>query len=73
MANYHISHGDLKANNIIVSNDGKIRFIDLDGVTILSPKKKWTELHNRDQKRFLKNWSPDSAAYQIFKKIITPT
>lgn len=73
MASYHISHGDLKANNIIVSNDGKIRFIDLDGVTIMSPKKKWIELRKRDQKRFLKNWSPDSAAYQIFTEIITPT
>ena len=73
MANYHISHGDLKANNIIVSNDGKIRFIDLDGVTIMSPKKKWIELRQRDQKRFLKNWSPDSAAYQIFTEIINPT
>lgn len=72
MASYHISHGDLKANNIIVSNDGKIRFIDLDGVTIMSPKKKWIELHKRDQKRFLKNWSSDSAAYQIFKDIIPP-
>ena len=72
MASYHISHGDLKANNIIVSNDGKIRFIDLDGVTIMSPKKKWTALWNRDRARFLRNWQTESPTYQIFADTIQP-
>ena len=72
MANYHISHGDLKANNIIVDKENRIRFIDLDGTTILTSPTKWTALWNRDRKRFLKNWSEGSFAHQLFSKTMQP-
>lgn len=72
MASYRISHGDLKANNIIVDTQHKIRFIDLDGTTILSSTKQWKELWKRDRKRFLKNWPADSLPHQIFAETITP-
>ena len=65
MANYHISHGDLKANNIIVDKENRIRFIDLDGTTILTSPTKWTALWNRDRARFLRNWQTESPAHQI--------
>lgn len=70
MATYRISHGDLKANNIIVDNHHNIRFIDLDGTTILSPEKTWTKLWQRDRKRFLRNWPKDSLAHQLFSETI---
>jgi len=44
MVNYRISHGDLKANNIIVDSNHRIRFIDLDGAAILSSPKDWRGL-----------------------------
>ena len=66
MAAYRISHGDLKANNIIVSNDGEIRFIDLDGTTILSQNKRWTTLWEHDRNRFLRNWPHETTAHRIF-------
>jgi tRNA A-37 threonylcarbamoyl transferase component Bud32 len=72
MASYHISHGDLKANNIIVDNDHKIRFIDLDGAAILSSEKTWPELWQRDRERFLRNWSDGSLAHQLFSDSMPP-
>jgi len=72
MTSYRISHGDLKANNIIVDDDHKIRFIDLDGTAILSSEKTWADLWKRDRKRFLKNWSEGSFAHQLFSKTMQP-
>ncbi|MDG0993755.1 MAG: lipopolysaccharide kinase InaA family protein [Akkermansiaceae bacterium] len=72
MTSYRISHGDLKANNIIVDDDHKIRFIDLDGTAILSSEKTWADLWKRDHKRFLKNWSEGSFAHQLFSKTMQP-
>lgn len=72
MATFGISHGDLKANNIIVDADHKIRFIDLDGTTILSSNKDWQKLWERDRKRFLKNWPPGCFTRRLFSEIMTP-
>jgi len=72
MTSYRISHGDLKANNIIVDDDHKIRFIDLDGTAILSSEKTWADLWKRDRKRFLKNLSEGSFAHQLFSKTMQP-
>ena len=72
MVNYRISHGDLKANNIIVDSDHRIRFIDLDGTAILSPPKEWQGLWERDRTRFLRNWPQGSLAHRLFSETITP-
>jgi tRNA A-37 threonylcarbamoyl transferase component Bud32 len=72
MVNYRISHGDLKANNIIVDSDHRIRFIDLDGTAILSPSKDWQGLWQRDRTRFLRNWPEGSLAHRLFSETITP-
>ena len=72
MSANRISHGDLKANNIIVDFDNRIRFIDLDGTAILSPPETWADLWQRDRKRFLKNWPEHSFARQLFSKTIPP-
>lgn len=70
MAAYRISHGDLKANNIIVDTEHRIRFIDLDGTTILSTEKKWVQLWERDRKRLLKNWPEGSLTHRLFSETI---
>jgi tRNA A-37 threonylcarbamoyl transferase component Bud32 len=72
MVNYRISHGDLKANNIIVDSNHRIRFIDLDGAAILSSPKDWRGLWERDRTRFLRNWPEGSLAYRLFSETITP-
>lgn len=72
MATYRISHGDLKANNIIVDTDHRIRFIDLDGAAILSPAKDWPRLWERDRARFLRNWPEGSLTRRLFSETMTP-
>ncbi len=72
MAAYRISHGDLKANNIMVDPNNRIRFIDLDGTAILSPQKTWEDLWQRDRTRFLKNWPKDSYAHGLFSETMPP-
>jgi tRNA A-37 threonylcarbamoyl transferase component Bud32 len=72
MAMFRISHGDLKANNIIVDADNIIRFIDLDGTTLLAPENKWRTLWKRDRARFLRNWTVQHPAHEILSGSIKP-
>ncbi len=70
MAEYHISHGDLKANNIIVAEDDSISFIDLDAVSILTPPGKWKSLQQRDTRIFSGNWDRHPTAATIFATVL---
>ncbi|MFK7911593.1 MAG: lipopolysaccharide kinase InaA family protein [Akkermansiaceae bacterium] len=71
MEAYRISHGDLKANNLIITEDNRIYFIDLDGTHILSSEKRWTKHWQRDRLRFIKNWPESSPARKIFSGVIS--
>jgi len=66
MARYQISHGDLKASNIIIDEQAgdAISFIDLDSARILSTSSSWHSLWNKDRERLLANWkhAPEIAA-----------
>lgn len=53
---HHIYHGDLKATNILVDQQNKIWLIDLDAMQQVS-EHEIQRLHQRDQQRFLRNWS----------------
>lgn len=72
MATYRISHGDLKASNIIVDTKHRVRFIDLDGAAILSARKTWNVLWENDRNRFLRNWPENSPAHQLFSESMQP-
>jgi len=72
MAAYRISHGDLKASNIIVDTKHRVRFIDLDGAAILSARKTWNVLWESDRNRFLRNWPENSPAHQLFSESMQP-
>jgi tRNA A-37 threonylcarbamoyl transferase component Bud32 len=73
MASFRISHGDLKPNNIIVDTNNRVRFIDLDGATLLAPENKWRSLWERDRARFLKNWPTQHPAHEILSGSIKPS
>ena len=60
----NIGHGDMKAQNLLVDEQGFIMLIDLDAMREYSNDKKGAIAHFRDKKRFLKNWSnPELEAY----------
>jgi len=55
MADYRISHGDMKATNFLLKDD-KIFVLDLDTMTRNTSKGKFIEKFGKDLKRFRKNW-----------------
>ncbi len=50
-----ISHGDLKATNILLVGDRPV-LLDLDAMRVHRFTWKWKKAQQRDQKRFMKNW-----------------
>ncbi len=60
-----LTHGDLKASNLMWSN-GKLYFIDLDAAQQHRNPVTWLKGHSKDRKRFLKNWQGDSQLLSIF-------
>lgn len=64
MKRARIVHGDMKATNLLWVND-ELFFIDLDAAERHGPwSLTWTANHNKDKKRFVRNWegSPEVAA-----------
>lgn len=73
MEKYRCVHGDLKANNLILSPDGVVSFIDLDAAEWdLSPSA-FAKHQARDRARFFKNWDGDPAAAEVFRKSFDET
>lgn len=71
MARLRIAHGDLKATNILVDDDDRIAFIDLDATTILTPEKRWPARRDRDIRLFRGNWSHLPRAAGIFADVFS--
>lgn len=61
-----IVHGDMKANNLLVDEDGKLWLIDLDAMRQVKDKK-FNLLHEQDKQRFMANWNGRDVASQINK------
>jgi tRNA A-37 threonylcarbamoyl transferase component Bud32 len=72
MAAHRAVHGDLKANNLLLSDTGEVSFIDLDAALFLVPETRWKSLHAKDRMRFHANWKnkPDVAA--LFRDVFDP-
>lgn len=64
-----ISHGDLKANNLLLTEAG-IALIDLDAMTFHSDQKHFMKYFSKDMERFMRNWVPNKRAYAQFEKLI---
>jgi heptose I phosphotransferase len=63
-----ISHGDLKATNIIISQD-KPWLIDLDGMRQHFSRRRLLKARRRDIKRFMRNWATQPLAQQLFSNL----
>ena len=62
-----ISHGDLKASNIMIENN-KASLIDLDAMQQHSNQKSFQKAYKKDMNRFLKNWEYEPKNRSFFKK-----
>ena len=55
MADYRISHGDMKATNFLLK-DNRLFVLDLDVMTRNTSRRNFTEKFSKDLERFRKNW-----------------
>jgi len=56
MRDYQLSHGDLKASNLMLTDSGQLELIDLDAMQEHRYDWCFQRAFNRDLKRFLRNW-----------------
>jgi tRNA A-37 threonylcarbamoyl transferase component Bud32 len=64
-----ISHGDLKATNILIA-DGKPSIIDLDSMCRHSSDSRFSKAWSRDINRFLQNWENNEYLQGLFKQAL---
>lgn len=69
MSRFRIAHGDLKATNILVDENGRVTFIDLDAVSVLTPENRWSARRERDIRLFRDNWTDIPSASRIFADV----
>ncbi len=65
-----MSHGDLKANNILLTENG-LTLIDLDAMQFHSNDRQFKKAFRRDLKRFIKNWPETSTVHRQFSELVT--
>lgn len=68
MRDAKITHGDMKASNLIWRN-GQLFFIDLDAAAKHRNRVIWSKSHNKDRKRFMKNWADHPDLLELFKEL----
>lgn len=61
----HISHGDLKASNIVMTQDGPV-LLDLDAMCQYRTAARFKKAGKRDLQRFLLNWENNPEVYGMF-------
>jgi tRNA A-37 threonylcarbamoyl transferase component Bud32 len=62
-----ISHGDMKATNIIIDN-GKPSLVDLDAMRSHTSRMCFMRAHRKDIRRFFKNWEAVPQAASLFEE-----
>lgn len=62
MADYQVSHGDLKGTNVLVEQQA-VNFIDLDAAGQHSDSKRWRRAFAKDLRRLQRNWPATSTGY----------
>ena len=66
-----ISHGDLKATNLLW-DEGHLSVIDLDGMRQHGSEQGFARAWRRDRARLLANWPASSALYQWLDRHLIP-
>ncbi len=69
MSRNRITHGDLKATNILVDEHARPHFIDIDASMIHRSKASYLKARQKDEARFQKNWQDTPNALKIFQTI----
>ena len=73
MYEHKITHGDLKANNILVSESLTPYFIDFDGTQQHTKDSSFLKNWEADKRRFLKNWQTSPETAEVFHDVFDKT
>lgn len=65
------THGDMKASNIIVTPEGDLTLIDLDGLKFDKSDKEHKRRREKDMKRFMRNWEGKPELIKAFQEALT--
>lgn len=69
IAKLKMSHGDLKATNILIERDQPV-LLDLDGMKEHKTQRKANQAYKRDMKRFMKNWNNQPMVKALFERLL---
>ncbi|WP_438971913.1 lipopolysaccharide kinase InaA family protein [Methylophaga sp.] len=69
MKKYRISHGDLKASNLLLKANAIVELIDLDAMQEHQYESLFNRDYEKDKARFLRNWRLAENPTQIFGKL----
>jgi tRNA A-37 threonylcarbamoyl transferase component Bud32 len=71
MRDLSITHGDMKATNIIIDDELNIRLIDIDAAQQHKSSNSFDKARNKDKERFIANWKNHPDALQAFSAVYT--
>ena len=63
-----ISHGDMKASNIIM-HKGQFAIIDLDSMREYKSESRFSRVFQKDLERFFRNWERAPELYHLFVRV----
>ena len=64
------THGDMKASNLIVTPEGDLILIDLDGLKFDKSDQEHQRRREKDMKRFMKNWEGKPELIKVFQEAL---
>jgi tRNA A-37 threonylcarbamoyl transferase component Bud32 len=65
-----ITHGDMKATNILVDAERRVTLLDLDAARRPARTRDFEQGHARDRSRFLENWRSDPELMERFDQAL---
>ena len=71
MKSHRITHGDLKASNIIIDEDLTPHFIDLDATMLHSSTRSFERARSKDEDRFHRNWEQGSPMSKALAEVFS--
>lgn len=71
LESHQVSHGDLKAQNLLINSRGEILLIDLDSMKEHKNSAVFQRAFDKDKKRFIRNWQ-DLDIQETFSSLILP-
>jgi len=66
-----VNHGDMKASNFMVDEQGRLSLIDLDGMELGKQGAEHERQKGKDMARFMRNWAKEPEVAAVFKQAVS--